>query len=272
MSGSPMVSLSELQDPFSWRGASATSRGNVRMHNEDALIERPQIGLWAVADGMGGHNCGDVASRMVIEALTRVRPAHTPSEFLDEVEDCLRGVNDQLYRSGVEGGQGISGSTVAVLLAFGDYALGVWAGDSRIYRLREDELACITHDHSEVQALVDEGVITPTAALQHEAQNVITRAVGVAPDLFLDLELRKLGPGDRYLLCTDGLYRELTPGQLAASMSSEDPAEACTALMSAALSGMCADNVSVIVVDFYRAAPADMLAPDQRTLPRQPTV
>jgi type VI secretion system protein ImpM len=266
-----MVTVTESQASFSWHGASATSRGNVRDHNEDAVLELPDAGLWAVADGLGGHNSGDVASRMVVEALTRVRPRESPSEFLDEVEDCLRGVNEQLFQGAMEGGNGISGSTVAVLLAFGDYSLSIWAGDSRIYRLRGDEFVCVTHDHSEVQALLDVGAITESDALQHEAQNVITRAVGVSPDLFLDLELRKLWAGDRYLLCTDGLYRELSEGQIAAQLHTDDPTEAVTGLMSAALAGTCADNVSVVIVHFGRAADGALPLVDDRTLPTQVT-
>jgi serine/threonine protein phosphatase PrpC len=264
-----MITVTELQASFSWRSASASARGNVRTHNEDAVLELPDAGLWAVADGLGGHNSGDVASGMVVEALTHVRGRHSPSEFLDEVEDCLRGVNERLFRGAMETGQGLSGSTVAVLLVFGEYSLSIWAGDSRIYRLRGDELVRITHDHSEVQALLDEGAITPSDALEHEAQNVITRAVGVSQELFLDLELRKIAPGDRYLLCTDGLYRELSDGQLAIQLHLEDPSEACTGLMSAALSGACMDNVSVVVVYFDRTGEGSRPLADERTLPSQ---
>ncbi len=267
-----MITITESQASYSWRSASASARGNVRAHNEDAVLELPDAGLWAVADGLGGHNRGDVASGMVVEALTRVQARHSPSEFLDEVEDCLRGVNEQLFREATEAGQGLSGSTVAVLLAFGGYSLSIWAGDSRIYRLQGDELVCVTHDHSEVQALLDEGAITASDALQHEAQNVITRAVGVSQELFLDLELRKLSPGDKYLLCTDGLYRELSDGQLAVQLHMDDPAEACTGLMSAALSGACMDNVSVVVVYFDRTGEGSRPLADDRTLPSQASI
>lgn len=267
-----MITLPETQSSFSWRSASASARGNVRIHNEDAVLELPDAGLWAVADGLGGHNSGDVASGMVVEALARLRARHSPSEFLDEVEDCLRGVNEQLFRAAMETQQGLSGSTVAVLLAFGGYSLSIWAGDSRIYRLQNDELVCVTHDHSEVQALLDQGVITPSDALQHEAQNVITRAVGVSQELFLDLELRKLAAGDKYLLCTDGLYRELSDGQLAVQLHMEDPSEACTGLMSAALSGACMDNVSAVVVYFDRTGEGSRPLADERTLPSQATI
>ncbi len=238
--------------PFAWRSAAVTSQGNVRSHNEDAVLELPAAGLWAVADGMGGHNAGDVASRMIVEALCGVTRRERPSELLDDVEDRLMAVNEQLYRASIDGQAGMSGSTVAVLLAFGDHCLSVWAGDSRIYRCRAGVLECITHDHSEVQAMVDEGILDPAAAGLHSAQNVITRAVGGAEALYLDVELRELKHQDRYLLCSDGLYKELAEDQLAAHLTANDPEGACRALVKQALAGACSDNVSAVVVQFSR--------------------
>lgn len=237
---------------FTWRSASLTSQGNVRNHNEDAILELPAAGLWAVADGMGGHNAGDVASRMIVEALCGVTRRERPSELLDDVEDRLMAVNERLYRASVEGSAGMSGSTIAVLLAFGDQCLSVWAGDSRIYRFRTAALQCITRDHSEVQAMVDEGILDPAAAGQHSAQNVITRAVGGAETLCLDLELRELKHQDRYLLCSDGLYKEIADEQLAQHLAANDPEGACRALIKQALAGVCSDNVSAVVVQFSR--------------------
>jgi len=235
---------------FTWRSACATSQGNVRTHNEDAVLELPAAGVWAVADGMGGHNAGDVASRMIVEALHGVTRRERPSELLDDVEDRLRTVNERLYRASLGGEGGMSGSTVAVLLAFGGYCLSVWAGDSRVYRFRGDRLSCVTHDHSEVQAMVDEGILDAAEASHHSAQNVITRAVGGADELYLDLELRELEHRDRYLLCSDGLYKEVEDARLTAHLSANDPEGACRALIKEALSGTCSDNVSVVVVQF----------------------
>jgi serine/threonine protein phosphatase PrpC len=170
--------------------------------------------------------------------------------LLDDVEDRLLDVNARLYKSSLETDAGMSGSTVAVLLAFDRYCLSVWAGDSRVYRSREGAFACITHDHSEVQAMLDEGVLNPQAASHHNALNVITRAVGGSHDLYLDLELRELRDQDRYLLCSDGLYKELSEPDMARHMASNDPDGACKALMKQALAGTCSDNVSAVVVQF----------------------
>jgi serine/threonine protein phosphatase PrpC len=235
---------------FTWRSASATSPGHVRAHNEDAVLELPAVGLWVVADGMGGHDAGDVASRMIVEAVCAIGRPRRLSELLDRVEDRLRAVNDRLYRSSLEHGRGMMGSTVAVLLSFESWCLSVWAGDSRIYCLRDRSLTCVTRDHSEVQALLDDGLIDPKTAAQHKAANVITRAVGGSAELYLDLELRSLRHGDRYLLCSDGLYRELSEIELIRQLTRADVGEACQALMSRALAGRCNDNVSVVVVEF----------------------
>jgi type VI secretion system protein ImpM len=232
---------------FTWRSASATSRGNVRSHNEDALLDRPDVGLWVVADGMGGHNAGDVASNMIVQTLTSLERRASPSAQLDEVEDRLRAVNEQLYRSSLDSQAGMSGSTIVALLAFERHCLSIWAGDSRAYRSRDGSLEQITRDHSEAQELRDSGGATLPELM---ASNVITRAVGGSQELFLDIELRELRNHDRYLLCSDGLYRELSDADMAHHLTGNDPEGACKALMKQALSGTCSDNVSAIVVQF----------------------
>ena len=234
---------------LTWRSASATSQGNVRTHNEDAVLDLPALGVWVVADGMGGHDAGDVASRMIVESLCAIPRAERLSELLDRVEDRLRSVNQRLFGLSLQRGT-TTGSTVAVLVACGDHCVSIWAGDSRVYRLREGALTRVTRDHTEVQDLLDGGLLDEKAAAEHSASNVITRAIGGAQELFLDVELRELRQGDRYLLCSDGVYKELTDADLARLLAGEDPNAACRALMSQALAGQCSDNVSVVVVEF----------------------
>jgi len=241
-----MAVTTPLRTGFSWRSAAATSKGNVRGHNEDGVLDLPAVGLWVVADGMGGHNAGDVASSMIIEALSGVTKHASPSKQLDEVEDRLRGVNDRLYRSSLDNHAGMSGSTIAALLAFERHCLSIWAGDSRVYRAREGIFEQITRDHSEAQEMLDVGM--PQSAVA--SSNVITRAVGGSQELFLDLELRELRNQDRYLLCSDGLYREIAEADMRHHLTGNDPEGACKALMKQALGGTCSDNVSAIVVQF----------------------
>lgn len=231
---------------FTWRCASATTKGNVRSHNEDSILDLSTAGLWVVADGMGGHNAGDVASRMIVESLAGFERRGPPSALLDDVEDRLTEVNRRLYNESLVSGAGMSGSTIVGLLAFERHCISIWAGDSRVYRGRGNKLEQITRDHSEQQEAIDGGV----ADASTNASNVITRAVGGAPELHLDIELRELRNNDRYLLCSDGLYREISERDMSHHLTANDPEGACKALIKQALSGVCSDNVSVIVVEF----------------------
>jgi serine/threonine protein phosphatase PrpC len=231
---------------FKWSSASASVAGNVRKVNEDACLDMPAAGIWVVADGMGGHNAGDVASRMIVEALAGVRPQEQPSALVDDVEDRLLQVNHALYRRSVdEPGAGLCGSTVVVLVAFDRYAVTLWAGDSRAYRCRGTMLEQVSVDHSELQELGPSG--------RHgaePAQNVITRAVGGTGELFIDVELRELQDGDHYLLCSDGLNKELTDAQIGHYLATQDARGACKAMIEQSLQGECIDNVTVVAAQF----------------------
>ena len=233
---------------FKWQSAAATAVGNVRTHNEDSILNLPSVGLWAVADGMGGHKAGDTASRMVVEALAAVSRHERLSVLVDEVEDRLLEVNGSLHHSA--GGNGLSGTTVTVLLALERHVLSFWAGDSRLYRSRKGTLAQLTRDHSDTQEMLDDGLISSDDLVGREPSNVITRAVGGTDELFLDIELSEIQDCDRYLLCTDGLYKELAPEDLGRHLAVRNPAKACQGLMKQALAGVCNDNISAVVVKF----------------------
>jgi serine/threonine protein phosphatase PrpC len=232
---------------FTWNSAGETTVGNVREINEDARLDLPAVGLWVVADGMGGHSAGDVASRMIVDGLGDFRPDPRPSVVIDDLEVRLNRVNRVLYEMSVAKGA-VTGSTVAALVTFDKYVACLWAGDSRIYRLRGVALEQVTRDHSEVQELVDSG----KAINGDSASNVITRAVGGAMEFAIDVEIRELLDGDAFLICSDGLYRELPDADIAWHLR-RPPHEACTAMLEQALQGTCPDNVTVIVVKFRRA-------------------
>lgn len=240
-----------MTDTSRWSCAAATHVGKVRKVNEDAYLSCPELGMWAVADGMGGHHAGDVASRTVVEQLAGVQVHGRLSELVDDVEDrlltanrVLQGMAAQLHPPTV------MGSTVAVLLAHGHYCLSLWSGDSRVYRLRAGSLEQITRDHSQVQQWVDQGILPVAEAERHPASNIITRAVGADVQLWLDMELRALQDEERYLICSDGLYREVTAAEIAQRLARGSCAEACESLVDAALAHGARDNLTLVVVHF----------------------
>lgn len=232
-----------------FRSWAATHPGSVRTRNEDDFVNRPDLGLWAVADGAGGHQDGGTASRMIAEALEGVPAGLGAAELLAEVRGRILDAHARLREQARGlGGGAIVASTVAVLLARDAHFACLWAGDSRIYLLRGGVFRQVTRDHSLVQELVDSGALAEDEAHRHPHANVITRAVGAdEPVLDLDKVTERLLPGDRLLLCSDGLFKALAEGDAAAVLGSDEdsPAER---LLLAALAGRADDNVTAVTV------------------------
>jgi serine/threonine-protein phosphatase Stp1 len=169
-----------------FRSSHATHPGMRRTLNEDVLVDRADLGLWAVADGAGGHDSGDLAARIVAEHLERIPPGLSGAELLSSVRERIAEANAALRAEAERRGpDSVLASTVVVLLAREGHFACLWAGDSRAYLMRDDALAAITHDHSVVQELVDDGTITSEQAERHPNANVITRAVGACDELEL---------------------------------------------------------------------------------------
>lgn len=241
------------QRSFGWTSASRTDVGNKRQVNEDACLDLPEKGLWVVADGMGGHAAGDVASQALVSKLNGIDTHDKFSAFVDDVEDRVLEVNRRLHDMSTEGDEPrVVGSTLAALLAHGPNVVSMWAGDSRVYRMREgDLLKQVTRDHSEIEEMIAQGKIDEEAALDHPAANVVTRAVGGMPHLYVDLELGDLDDKDRYLLCSDGLFKDLSEEEIEEIVFEGTCIEVCDRLIETALSRECADNVTVVVVEFH---------------------
>lgn len=226
--------------------AALTHPGSVRPRNEDALVERADIGLWAVADGAGGHGAGDVASRAVTQALADLPAGLSAAELLAQVRLRVSAVHGDLQRIAAEAGPGrMCATTIVVLLARGEHFACLWAGDSRIYRLRAGLLERITHDHSVVQELVDQGLLAPEQAESHPQANMITRAVGAEGELTLDKTSDRIQPGDTFLLCSDGLFKAVEEVAIAGLLAAGQGPQA---LLEAALTRGARDNVTAIVV------------------------
>jgi serine/threonine-protein phosphatase Stp1 len=234
-----------------YRSAARTHMGTVRLRNEDAVLERAEIGLWAVADGAGGHDRGDYASRQIIAALGSVDPQPSGAGVVEEVKGCLGWVNRELRRKAAEiGPDALIGSTVAVLMILDGYSSCLWAGDSRLYRMRTGRLLQLSHDQSHVQALVDGGYIPPEAAARHPLANIVTNLVGAADELVLEERRDPLEPGDILLLCSDGLSGSLTDPEIAAVLSAYPGVAAADRLIERALAQGARDNVSAVVVEY----------------------
>ncbi|GAA0293639.1 PP2C family protein-serine/threonine phosphatase [Rhodovulum strictum] len=228
-------------------GAGLTHRGLVRTRNEDAILTDPDSGeLWAVADGMGGHAAGDVASDMVIDALAGLPDSAAPVAAMIERLEAANGAIGARARAE---GWGQIGATVVATMIRNAVAHLVWAGDSRGYLMRGGHLRLLTRDHTLVQDLVDRGALGADQAESHPDSHVVTRAVGMGSGFAAESLSVPVVPGDRLLLCSDGLPRCVSQQDIAAILGRADaPAETCRALVAAALAAGAPDNVSVIVI------------------------
>jgi protein phosphatase/serine/threonine-protein phosphatase Stp1 len=238
---------------MSFRVWAETNVGTVRKHNEDALVNSPHLGLWAVADGAGGHSAGDIASNKIAQSLGAVPPTATPQEMLRELRKRIADVHADLRAEAQRRGPGtIIASTVVILLVREGHFVCFWAGDSRAYLLREGALEQITRDHSLVQEMVEAGVLAADQAESHPQANVITRAVGADNETVeLDKVSGKLLDGDRFLLCSDGLCKTLDTPALERLLTADGSENIAAELIAAALDGGSRDNVTAVVVEFF---------------------
>ena len=235
---------------FRWTSAAATDVGLVRERNEDACLDLPDRGIWAVADGMGGHAVGDFASRAIIEALSAMPLPANLDTALDDARAALLAVNQALIDEAARMKVRVIGSTVVTMLACARRCGCLWAGDSRLYLFRAGHLKQLTRDHSQVERLRARGLLTAEEARHHPAHNTITRAVGAATRLDLELLTLEIGDGDMFLLCSDGLSNEVEDAGIATVLaaSAGDCAYAASALVQLALANGGRDNVSVVVM------------------------
>ena len=244
---------------------SATDVGKVRTSNEDALLA--EAGLFAVADGMGGHNAGEVASALAITTLRAALRNGVTGH--DHLRDLIQQANSVIYTASLDDstqrGMGTTLTVVAVVQGQDRLVLVGNVGDSRTYLLRDSTMSRVTQDHSYVQELVNEGVITEDDARTHPRRNIVTRALGIDRNVSVDIAPLEVATGDRLLLCSDGLVDEVDDDEIAAVLRShDDPARAAERLIASANSGGGRDNTSVVVVDVLAD---DAIAPVDNTRP-----
>jgi serine/threonine protein phosphatase PrpC len=244
---------------YRWWSSSRTDRGRRRPTNEDAVLEHPDAGVWVVADGMGGHTRGDLASQHLVAAFEDIGRCRRPNELVAKARLRLHQANERIYRESRRmGPDTIMGCTTAVLTACrGEYAC-LWVGDSRVYRLRDGTLEQLTRDHSLAQELVDRGAVSAEEAPRHPAARRITRAVGAQPSVRIDETRGEIKDGDVFLLCSDGLPLEVDGDEISSILSSVDYDEAAQTLLDLSLQRNARDNVSVAVVRFEETTGFDL--------------
>ncbi|AZE94380.1 Serine/threonine protein phosphatase [Pseudomonas orientalis] len=231
-----------------WRSAGRTQRGQSRPRNEDALLDCPQLGCWAVADGMGGHLHGDVASQWVISSLASLPARGSLDQRVNAVRQSLQGVNQRLANARRAPGNAVTGSTVVTLLLENGRAACVWAGDSRCYLWRQQSLYQLSRDHSLLQRLMDQRRLSATQARAHPDARALTRAVGAHSPLRLEVLELSTRPGDVFLLCSDGLYQALSHAELGLALSAGGPRQVVDRLFASALHTPARDDLTAVVV------------------------
>ncbi|TXR54145.1 PP2C family protein-serine/threonine phosphatase [Reinekea thalattae] len=244
-------SLSDAEITFAWNSAGLSDVGRVRKVNEDAYLSSHEQQLWAVADGMGGHSRGDYASKTVVESLLYFSPRRSLRKSIIELDSCLKKAHD-VCRTTFPSER--VGSTVAALYAQADYGFFIWLGDSRIYRLRDGQLEQMTSDHTVAQEKCDRGELSPLMAALHPSAHVLTRAIGINFHLTIDIHYAKIQAGDRYLLCSDGLYNELEHKEILHYLAQGTPQQAVAELLAYSLKQGGKDNTTAIVVDAIKQA------------------
>lgn len=232
-----------------WSACTATDVGKVRKVNEDSHLDRTDLGLWVVADGMGGHAAGDVASKMVVEILAGVPADGSLAKVAEELEQRLEKANTDLVQLAKDSRKKTIGCTVVAMCARGNHALVAWAGDSRLYRARNGQFECLTQDHALVEELVTVGLLTREEAEKHPQANRITRAIGAGEPLFVDFEIYEVKAGDRFLLCSDGLYKECSDKDIGALLTQPNGGDVAKAAVTVALEKGGRDNVTVVTVE-----------------------
>lgn len=234
--------------PLLWQSTHRSNKGLVRQINEDACLDRPEIGLWVVADGMGGHAAGDLASQAIVDALRSIEPSESLGLMADGVKQRLLEVNQELQLESKNRGGEIIGSTVVALLEHQGRCIYLWAGDSRIYLYRRGDIRQLSRDHSEVEELIAQGIVSHDQADSCPISNYITRAVGADNELELDAEIIEPCTGDLFLLCSDGLNKEVADDEIARVLERFPLQEAAERLLALSLERGARDNVTFVLV------------------------
>jgi len=224
--------------------AGHTDTGKVRRLNEDAILLRDDLGLWVVADGLGGHAAGDYASQLIVERLGALQRPDDVADFIEAIEDVLEQVNQDLLQHARNQQVDLIGSTVVVLVYDRDFMLCGWVGDSRGYGVSDGRLRQLTRDH--VHGVKDDATQFSQAGA---SPGVLTRAIGAQEVLLVDWVVARHVPGAPFLLCSDGINKEIPDAELDLECRRvREPRALLARLFELALGRAARDNVSAVVV------------------------
>lgn len=235
---------------FRFETGAITHTGLARDHNEDRFMYESDNGIWLVADGMGGHHGGEYASASIVDHLGSIgKPTSAPdlqARFVERISRANEQIQDHAHTQGAT-----IGSTVVALLTYEQHFACVWSGDSRIYLIRDGQLSQVTRDHTEANELLDRGAITPEEAENWPRKNVITRAVGVGPQVHLDHKYGTLKNRDTFVLCSDGLTAHVSDDEILDIARKHQPQRGCELLLDLTMQRGATDNTTVVVVRVF---------------------
>ncbi|RHW17095.1 serine/threonine-protein phosphatase [Sphingomonas gilva] len=227
--------------------AALSHEGRVRTNNEDAYCERPREGLWAVADGMGGHENGEWASAAIADALSMVVIPQPFEEACEAIADAIHGANRRIWRQAEQRGTQMGSTVVALFIRDRRFAV-LWVGDSRAYLVRGGMIHQLSRDHTQVQEMLDRGLLSEADAQDHPMSHVLARAVGVRDDVEVDVIQDEVEPGDIFLLCSDGLTGQVEDFEIGEILNLNEPDPATRKLVDLTLDRGAPDNVTIITV------------------------
>lgn len=239
----------DSSESLKWVASFDSNVGTIREVNEDSVFVNSDVGIWAVADGLGGYESGDVASNMIVSSLSNININKSLPVFIAEIEKNIIDVNKSIYDYSKHYCDGRTiGSTVVSLSIHGKTGICLWVGDSRLYRFRNDELTQISRDHSYVQELVDNGIISKDDVVNHPNSNRITKAIGAKININPDILTFDIKEGDIFLLCSDGLYNSVDENEIKSSIKNYNVDFAVEKLIKKSLDNLAKDNVSLVLV------------------------
>ena len=233
--------------PFRIESSALTHQGRVRQQNQDSYCIRERDSLWAVADGMGGHEGGEWASAKLVETLDAIAVPAGLEAACDAVEQAIREANRAIVAEAEQRGRQMGTTVVALLVQEQRYAV-LWVGDSRAYLLRGGKLLQLSRDHTQVQEMVDRGIMRPEDVAGHPMGHILSRAVGVREEVQIDRAVGEIEPGDVFLLCSDGLHGYVEEAEIQRRLGRGSPERALDDLIALTLDNGAPDNVTGIAI------------------------